>query len=62
MTNLILELDPVLVPRLATGQQNESAAGQGVKRVGDLNPPLIVQIMRSTRLTTTRSPSQSLQP
>ena len=47
MAKVILEVDPLVAPRLAAREKNESAAMQRVKRVGDLNPPLIVAITGS---------------
>jgi len=44
MANIIFEVHPLLVPSLATRQQNEAPAVQGVKRVDDLNPLPIVGI------------------
>jgi hypothetical protein len=47
MANIILEVDPLLAPCLAAREKNESVTVQRVKRVSDLNPPLIDAITGS---------------
>jgi hypothetical protein len=42
MANIVLEVHPLLVPGLTARQQNESSPVQRVKRMSDLNPPMIV--------------------